>query len=71
VLAGLLGTMLAARAQDVLEHPERAAEVAAAAALVHGRAACRASFDGTGPAGALDIADALPATIAAILADTG
>jgi NAD(P)H-hydrate repair Nnr-like enzyme with NAD(P)H-hydrate dehydratase domain/NAD(P)H-hydrate repair Nnr-like enzyme with NAD(P)H-hydrate epimerase domain len=95
VLAGLLGAMLAARAQEVVAHPERAAEVAAAAALVHGRAAARASFRwmrrrrsrpdgepgqalmgpgfrrsstaGGSPIAALDIADALPATIGRLL----
>ncbi|WP_425955009.1 bifunctional ADP-dependent NAD(P)H-hydrate dehydratase/NAD(P)H-hydrate epimerase [Xylanimonas sp. McL0601] len=66
VLAGLLGAMLAARAEEVVAHPERAAEVAAAAALVHGRAAERANPGG--PVSALAVASALPATIAALLA---
>jgi hydroxyethylthiazole kinase-like uncharacterized protein yjeF len=66
VLAGLLGTMLAARAQEVVAHPERAAQVAAAAALLHGRAAERANPGG--PVAALAVAAALPATIADLLA---
>ncbi len=65
VLAGLLGTMLAARAHEVVAHPERAAQVAAAAALVHGRAADHANPGG--PVAALAVAGALPATIAALL----
>lgn len=66
VLAGLLGTMLAARSAEVVAHPGRAAEVAAAAALVHGRAAERATPGG--PVAALDVAGALPATVAGLLA---
>ncbi|ACZ29709.1 YjeF-family domain protein [Xylanimonas cellulosilytica DSM 15894] len=66
VLAGLLGAMLAARSVELVARPDRAAEVAAAAALVHGRAAHRATPGG--PAPALAIAGALPATIAALLA---
>ncbi|PZR54899.1 bifunctional ADP-dependent (S)-NAD(P)H-hydrate dehydratase/NAD(P)H-hydrate epimerase [Xylanimonas oleitrophica] len=66
VLAGLLGTMLAARSAEVVAHPERAAEIAAAAALVHGRAAERANPGG--PVAALDVAGALPGTVAALLA---
>ncbi|GAA1714917.1 bifunctional ADP-dependent NAD(P)H-hydrate dehydratase/NAD(P)H-hydrate epimerase [Isoptericola hypogeus] len=65
VLAGVLGAMLAARSAEVVEHPARAAEVAAAAALVHGRAA-----HGTNPGGpvaALDVADAVPREIAGLL----
>ncbi|WP_434063474.1 bifunctional ADP-dependent NAD(P)H-hydrate dehydratase/NAD(P)H-hydrate epimerase [Pengzhenrongella frigida] len=66
VLAGLLGAMLAGRGQDVVEEPSLAAALAAAAALVHGLAAHRAQPGG--PVSALAVADALPATIAAILA---
>ncbi|WP_415803410.1 ADP-dependent NAD(P)H-hydrate dehydratase, partial [Isoptericola cucumis] len=65
VLAGLLGAMLAARADEVVRHPERAAEVAAAAALVHGRAAHRANPGG--PVAALDVAHAVPAEVARLL----
>ncbi|MCK0117946.1 NAD(P)H-hydrate epimerase [Isoptericola sp. S6320L] len=66
VLAGLLGAMLAARSAEVVERPELAAEIAAAAALVHGRAAERANPGG--PVAALDVADALPATVASLVA---
>lgn len=65
VLAGLLGTLLAGRAADVLEDPSLAAALAAAAALVHGRAASVAVPDG--PVSALAVAHALPATVAAVL----
>ncbi len=65
VLAGLLGAMLAGRADDLHEDPSLAAALAAAAALVHGRAAYRANPDG--PVAARDVARALPATIASLL----
>jgi len=65
VLAGVLGAMLAARSRDVVEDPALAAEVSAAAALVHGRAAHRANPGG--PVAALDAAGAVPAEVAALL----
>jgi hydroxyethylthiazole kinase-like uncharacterized protein yjeF len=65
VLTGLLGALLAGRAQDVVTDPTLVAALAAAAALVHGRAAERANPGG--PVSALAVADALPATIAAVL----
>ncbi|MFE7405625.1 bifunctional ADP-dependent NAD(P)H-hydrate dehydratase/NAD(P)H-hydrate epimerase [Isoptericola sp. NPDC057559] len=65
VLAGVLGAMLAARSTEAVERPALAAEVAAAAALVHGRAAHRANPGG--PVAALDVADAVPAEVAALL----
>nr|WP_246256190.1 NAD(P)H-hydrate epimerase [Isoptericola halotolerans] len=65
VLAGLLGAMLAARSAEVVEQPTLAAEVAAAAALVHGRAARRANPGG--PVAALDVAEAVPATVAELV----
>jgi len=67
VLAGVLGAMLAARSRDVVEDPVLAAEVAAAAALVHGRAAHRANPGG--PVAALDVAEAVPREVAALLGD--
>ncbi|MCR6648256.1 MAG: NAD(P)H-hydrate epimerase [Cellulomonas sp.] len=67
VLAGLLGAMLAGRADDVVEDPTLTAAVAAAAALVHGRAA-DVSNPG-GPVTARGVALALPETIRALLAD--
>lgn len=66
VLAGLLGAMLAARSADVVERPALAADIAAAAALVHGHAARRANPGG--PVAALDVAEALPATVAELVA---
>ena len=65
VLTGLLGALLAGRARDVVADPTLVAALAAAAALVHGRAAGRANPGG--PVAALAVADALPATIAAVL----
>lgn len=65
VLAGVLGALLAGRAADVLADPPLAAALAAAAALVHGRAADVAVPGG--PVAALDVADALPATVAGLL----
>ncbi|WP_454049653.1 bifunctional ADP-dependent NAD(P)H-hydrate dehydratase/NAD(P)H-hydrate epimerase [Cellulomonas sp. Marseille-Q8402] len=65
VLAGLLGALLAGRATDVLDDPPLAAALAAAAALVHGRAAGVAVPDG--PVAALEVARALPATVAGLL----
>lgn len=65
VLTGLLGALLAGRAQDVVADPTLVAALAAAAALVHGRAAHRANPGG--PVAALAVADALPSTIADVL----
>ncbi|MCP2282650.1 yjeF C-terminal region, hydroxyethylthiazole kinase-related/yjeF N-terminal region [Promicromonospora umidemergens] len=65
VLAGILGTLLAGRSADVVEDETLAARLAAAAVLVHGRAAARASAGG--PVAALEIARAVPAVIAELL----
>lgn len=65
VLAGVLGALLATHSQAVLDDPSRLAEVAAAAAWLHGEAGRRASAGG--PIVALDIALAMPATVAAVL----
>ncbi len=65
VLAGLLGTILAAHGPAVAQRPGLAADLAAAAVFVHGRAGARAA-DG-GPVAALDVAHAIPATIAELL----
>lgn len=65
VLAGVLGALLAGRAADVLADPPLAAALAAAAALVHGRAATEAVPDG--PVSALGVAHAVPATVAGLL----
>jgi ADP-dependent NAD(P)H-hydrate dehydratase / NAD(P)H-hydrate epimerase len=66
VLAGLLGVLLAAHVDALHEDPTLAAALAATAALVHGRAAHRANPGG--PVSARAVAEALPATIAALLA---
>jgi hydroxyethylthiazole kinase-like uncharacterized protein yjeF len=87
VLAGVLGALLAAHGPRVIAEPGLAARLAASAALVHGRAARRASAGCAsrrgvstwssavevasaplGPISALDVAEALPGTIAALLA---
>jgi len=65
VLAGLLGALLAGRAEDVGADPSLVAALAAAAALVHGRAAHRANPGG--PVWATAVADAIPGTVAELL----
>lgn len=64
VLAGVLGALLAGRADDLRADPGLVARLAAAAALVHGRAAALA---GPGPVTAGDVARALPRTVAGLL----
>ena len=66
VLAGILGALLATNAARIDADADALAALAATAAFVHGAAAHRAS--GGGPILALDIAEAVPATIAALLA---
>ena len=66
VLTGVLGALLAARATEVVEDPTLAAALAAAAALVHGRAAHHANPGG--PVTALAVAAAVPVTVAGLLA---
>lgn len=66
VLAGLLGSLLASRADDVRAAPELAAELAGAAALIHGTAASLARPGG--PVVASAVARALPDAVAALLA---
>src|SRR4051812_4515344 len=65
VLAGILGALAAARSPEITADHDRFARIAAAGAWLHGRAGARAS--GGGPVTALDIAEALPATVAALL----
>lgn len=65
VLAGLLGTLLAARAEEAVQHPALVARLAALAALVHGRAATTANPGG--PVSASMVTEALPRTIAALI----
>jgi hydroxyethylthiazole kinase-like uncharacterized protein yjeF len=66
VLAGILGALLATSSTRIEAEPDALAALAATAAFVHAAAADRAS--GGGPIVALDIAGAVPATIAALLA---
>ena len=66
VLTGLLGALLAAHSDAAVRDPGMPALLAASAALLHGRAAHRANPGG--PVAALDVAQALPATIADLLA---
>lgn len=66
VLGGILGAVVATHADAIARDPETLAALAATAATLHGLAADRASAGG--PIAALDIAEALPPTIAALLA---
>lgn len=65
VLAGVIGALLAGRSDDALADCALVGRLAAAAALVHGRAGWVA---GPGPITASGVAAALPATVAGILA---
>ncbi|AXH35751.1 NAD(P)H-hydrate dehydratase [Humibacter sp. BT305] len=62
VLAGAIGALLATNAQRIADDPRSLVPLAATGALLHARAAARAS--GGGPIVALDIAEALPAVVA-------
>ncbi len=64
VLAGLLGVLLAGRADDATD-PQVVAALAAAAAAVHGRAGARANPGG--PITALAVAHAVPGVVAELL----
>lgn len=67
VLGGILGALVATHTGQLGGDPHRAlVRLGATAALVHALAGARASAGG--PIAALDIADAVPATIAALLA---
>jgi NAD(P)H-hydrate repair Nnr-like enzyme with NAD(P)H-hydrate dehydratase domain len=66
VLGGVLGALLATHGPDLAEHPDLLAELAAAAAWIHGEAGRVASAGG--PLQALDIAEALPGVISRLLA---
>jgi hydroxyethylthiazole kinase-like uncharacterized protein yjeF len=65
VLGGVLGALLATHQPELAERPELLAELAAAAAWIHGEAGRVAS--GGGPIQALDIAESLPAVIRSLL----
>jgi hydroxyethylthiazole kinase-like uncharacterized protein yjeF len=66
VLGGVLGALLATAGERIGNRDGDLAELAAAAAWLHGEAGRRASSGG--PLAALDIALAMPATVAAVLA---
>ncbi len=65
-LAGILGALVATHSQQIQDDPAELARLAATAAVVHGLAAERASAGG--PLTILDLAAAVPATIAELLA---
>lgn len=65
VLGGILGALLATHSARIAADADALAALAATAAVIHKLAAARAS-DG-GPIAALDVAEAVPATIAALL----
>lgn len=66
VLGGILGALIATRHSTIAQDAAAIAPIAATAVLVHALAARRASQGG--PILALDVAEAVPATIAAMLA---
>ncbi len=66
VLGGVLGALLATHGPELGEDPSGLADLAAAAAWIHGEAGRIAS--GGGPIQALDIAEALPAVVRRLLA---
>jgi NAD(P)H-hydrate repair Nnr-like enzyme with NAD(P)H-hydrate dehydratase domain len=66
VLAGILGALVATHSEKVFADPDLLGPLAATAAFLHGIAAERASHGG--PIVAMDVAEALPATLAATLA---
>ena len=69
VLGGILGALVATHHARLATDAEVLTALAATAAWVHGEAARRASADvGGGPITALDIAEAVPAVIGALLA---
>lgn len=69
VLGGILGALLATHSARIGSDPDSVAALAATAALIQARAADRASAGG--PIAALDVAEAVPATIAALLTAPG
>lgn len=66
VLTGILGVVLAGHAARAVAEPGSVAELAAAAALVHGLAAERANPGG--PISALDVAAAVPGVVCELVA---
>lgn len=68
VLAGIMGSLIAQQATRGSMTHEVLADTAATAAVVHGLAALIASGEPAGPITALDVAEATPRAIAALLA---
>ena len=69
VLGGILGALVATHHARLAADAEALTALAATAAWVHGEAARRASAEvGGGPITALDIAEAVPGVIGALLA---
>jgi NAD(P)H-hydrate repair Nnr-like enzyme with NAD(P)H-hydrate dehydratase domain len=66
-LAGILGALVATHGDEIAADPGELTRLAATAAVIHGLAAERASAGG--PLTILDLAAAVPATIAALLSD--
>jgi ADP-dependent NAD(P)H-hydrate dehydratase / NAD(P)H-hydrate epimerase len=66
VLGGVLGALLATHSPAIADRPALLADLAAAAAWIHGEAGRTAS--GGGPIQALDIAEAVPAVVRRLLA---
>jgi hydroxyethylthiazole kinase-like uncharacterized protein yjeF len=64
-LAGILGALVATHSEEVASDPQRLAHLAAAASVIHGTAAHRAS--GGGPFTILDLIARVPGTIADLL----
>ena len=64
-LAGILGALVATHSAEIQTDDGMLARLAATAAVIHGRAANRAS--GGGPVTILDVCEAIPATIAELL----
>ena len=62
----MLGALVATHADEIAADPAELARLAATAAVLHGLAASRASAGG--PLTILDLAAAVPATIAELLA---
>jgi len=66
VLGGILGALLATNSARIIQDDDALAALAATAALIHARAADLASAGG--PIAALDVAEAIPAVMRALLA---
>jgi len=64
-LGGILGALLATHADEIAADAAEPARLAATASVLHGAAAARAS--GGGPFAVLDLSDALPGVVAAML----